>query len=400
MTRIYLIDEPNLSNGSHFLTVLRSTTHAFLHIESIELFVVTNRPLDQDFFFSLSNCDLCKNLELDNQLILEILSFDQFKMTALFRKPMLLFFLSSLSAFKQLDTSSLLQSAKKTIFVLGTSPIFRRTEQALITDTELSHREFALNELRGIQELVEKLVNPSEIEIWDWDSIYKTKIDEFPNLNFGYFPEFHEFNIDEKKKRMINSKISIGLIGSINKDRGFYEFINLAKIYLNYKFIIHGNFSDEIICRGKRFNLSILYRTRHIKIVNKLFRNYLNFLLKIKFNIPNVAMKNEFIQSESDLQSVISNLDYLYLASNRIMHPSGIQKYAIGSGTPQILVESPSEMVALAVRCKSGVIIDSHELNVSYKIKKLSDLKRFTFQPVRLVEISDVSNAVKEWMDK
>jgi hypothetical protein len=316
-------------------------------------------------------------------------------MTALFRKPMLLFFLSSLSAFKQLDTSSLLQSAKKTIFVLGTSPIFRRTEQALITDTELSHREFALNELKGIQELVEKLVNPSEIEIWDWDSIYKTKIDEFPNLNFGYFPEFHEFDIHKPLRMGDSSKITIGLIGSINKDRGFYEYIEIARSNPEFNFIVQGTFSDEILSRGKKFNLSILYRTKKIVYLNYLTIKYFNFLLKHKLNIPNLKMLNGFIKSNFDLQNIILNLDYIYLASNRLMHPSGIQKYAIGCGTNQILWESKSEMVDVAKQLRVGYFLNMLFSPESQKLN-LSKLSRFKLQ--RLIEISDIRRSLLKWI--
>jgi glycosyltransferase involved in cell wall biosynthesis len=399
---IYLFDEPNIHLGSHFLTVLRSTAHAFLHIDKIDFFVVTNRKFNSEYLTNLPNCDACNPVKLDQNITFTIFNYNQVSQHDYSREYNYFFFLSSISSHNLLNYNISFSKSNKYLFILGTSPIFRISDDDHISETELAHREFALNELKKIQQFQNKIAGINHIEVWDWDSGKKNELAEFPGISFGYLPEFHEFE-SIKKSQMREGKLKIGMVGTISEDRGFYDFINLAKLNPDYRFIMHGRFSDSVICRKKRFSLFVLNLTKQIGFINLMLKKYLCFILRMRLffrGIYNLELQNNFIISNSDLQLKILELDYIYLASNKLMHPSGIQKYAIGSGVPQILVDSASETVTLAKKCNSGIFLDYRDLENPYRLTKVLEESKVKFEPRRLVELSKVTDSLREWVEK
>ena len=154
---IYLFDEPNTHLGSHFLTVLRSTAHAFLHINNIDFFVITNRKLNSEYFTNLPNCDVCNSVKLNQDIIFTIYNYHQLPQHNYPIEHNYFFFLSSISSHNLLNYNIPLGKSNKYLFILGTSPIFRISDGDHISETELAHRFFALNELKKIQKKEQKL---------------------------------------------------------------------------------------------------------------------------------------------------------------------------------------------------------------------------------------------------
>ena len=196
------------------------------------------------------------------------------------------------------------------IFYLGKKLNKNKTNLYILGNySNLERESFSLFKIKTYLSLIfYKFVNKNTYFL-SWDSYIIEDLNNKLLLknSFHYLYDYQKLGVDKEKTVIENKKDSVGFFGTLSIERGFYDFVNLAKNNKNLLFRAHGELSLNKKYFVKKWKLQkLIKKLNNLNIETEFINDEVMFLNKILEN------KFLFLGGKYKLPSGIAKLAYIH----------------------------------------------------------------------------------------